>query len=176
MRRSLTLLAGPALALLAVVLPAAPAAAAEASAARTPHVSFALLTPNIAVVAQSGPMAQAGDRIEVTGAGRVRLADGTVHAGGTFVHRRGDGTLHCRGVWLANALTTWTDLGGRGRHAGIIAMRVTHYCATMNEVHADIPMTVTSTHGLPGSGYVEGVTVGEFTVPTAGSVLIRVGS
>ena len=40
-----------------------------------------------------------------------------------------------------------------------------------------IAMTVTSTRDAPaGSGYLDGVTVGEFTQPTGGAVAIRCGA
>src|SRR6266542_3711791 len=99
----------------------------------------------------------------------------TAHAGGDFVHHNADGTVHCRGTWTATALTGWTDFGASrdGKHGGIVSLLVTHHCTTMGEVHTGIPMTVTSTRNAPpGSNDVEGVTVGEFTQPTAGTVVI----
>ena len=119
-------------------------------------------------------MASPGDWIAVTGHGSFSPASGAVHATGAFVHHNADGTVHCRGTWTATALTGWTDFSGdrEGRHGGIISMLVTHRCPTMGEVHTGIPMTLTSMRNAP-PGTVEGVAVGEFTVPTGGRVLIR---
>jgi len=98
----------------------------------------------------------------------------TVAASGTFVHYRADGTAHCKGTWRATALTGWTDFGGNhdGEHGGVVSLVITHYCTTMRMVHANVPMTVTSTLNAPSDSYVEGTTMGDFTVPTGGSVVI----
>lgn len=175
MRRTLTLIGGTALMVLALLLPVSAAAATAGATTKDTGFSFALVTPNTAVAPSGGMMAAPGDWIEVTGGGAFAPRSSTVHAGGAFVHHNGDGSVHCRGVWVATALTGWTDFGpaGGGRHGGIVAMLVTHYCSTMGEVHAGIPMTVTSTRNAPpGGAYVEGVTVGEFTQPAGGAVVI----
>jgi len=91
------------------------------------------------------------------------------------VHHAADGSVHCRGIWAATALTGWRDFGpaGPGRHGGVLAMLVTHHCTTMGGVHVGIPMTVTSTWKLSdGSGYLDGVAVGDFTESTGGAVVI----
>ncbi|HEU5155727.1 MAG TPA: hypothetical protein VFU43_01940 [Streptosporangiaceae bacterium] len=111
----------------------------------------------------------------MSGGGRFDPATGSVRAGGEFTHYAADGSVHCGGTWQATELTGWTDFGGRrrGRHGGVISLRVTHHCSTMGEVHTDIPMTVTSTLNAPsGSGYVAGTTVADFTQPTGGKVTI----
>jgi hypothetical protein len=177
MRRTLTLIGGATLMAMALLASASAAAAATTSATTdSTTVSFALVTPNTAVAPSGGLMAAPGDWIQVTGGGTFTPTTATVRAAGTFVHHNADGSVHCRGTWTATALTGWTDFGatGNGRHGGIVSMLVTHHCSTMGEVHTDIPMTVTSTRNAPpGSDYVEGVTVGEFTRPTAGTVVIR---
>lgn len=158
----------------------APASAANAAATTAPGkgtvLSFALVTPNSATAPNAGMMAAPGDSVTVTGAGVFAPTAGTVHAGGTFVHRGADGTLRCRGTWKATALTGWRDFGATrgGKHGGVISLLVTHYCETTGMIHTDIPMTVTSTRNtMPGSDYAQGVTVGDFTVPTSGTVAIR---
>ena len=176
MRRMLTLIVGTALMILAL-LPPATAEAAGTTTATSQHsiFVFALITPNTAVAPSGGMMTAPGDWIEVTGGGAFTPMTATVHAGGGFVHHNANGTVHCRGTWTATALTGWTDFGAsrNGRHGGIVAMLVTHHCTTMGEVHTGIPMIVTSIHNAPpGSNYVEGTTVGEFTQPTGGTVVI----
>jgi hypothetical protein len=174
MRRTLTLLAGTALVLLALVVPGTAAQAADTDHHTAPPTfAFTLLTPNTATAPQAGSMAAAGDWIAITGHGSFTPATGAVRASGVFVHHNADGTVHCLGTWTATALTGWTDFGGarEGRHGGIISMLVKHRCATMGQVHTGIPMTVTSARNGP-AGTVEGVTVGDFTVPTGGHVLI----
>jgi hypothetical protein len=176
MRRTLTLICGTALMTLALLVPAGAASATPTTARHGNVFSFALVTPNTAVAPSGGMMAAPGDWIEVTGGGGFNPATGAVHAGGAFVHHNVDGTLACRGTWWATALTGWTDLSAARsrRHGGIVSMLVTHSCATTGEIHTGIPMTVTSTRNVPdGSAYVEGVTVGEFTQSTAGTVVIR---
>jgi hypothetical protein len=175
MRRTLTLIGGTALIILALLVPASAAAATRTATAQRAVFAFALVTPNTAVAPSGGMMARPGDWIEVTGGGTFTPATATVHAGGGFVHHNADGTVHCRGTWTATALTGWTDFGASrdGKHGGIVSMLVTHHRTTMGEVHTGIPMTVTSTRNAPpGSNDVEGVTVGEFSQPTAGTVVI----
>lgn len=56
----------------------------------------------------------------------------------------------------------------------LVSLLVTHYCATMGALHTGIAMTVTSARNAPtGSGYLDGITVGEFTQPTGGTVVIH---
>lgn len=176
MRRLTTALAGTVLMVLALLAPAGAAAAATTGRAGDTSFVFALITPNTAVAPGAGMMAMPGDWIQVTGGGTFNPDTGSVHAGGGFVHHNADGTVHCTGTWKATALTGWTDFGaGRNRlHGGTVSLLVTHYCATMSEVHTGIAMTVTSTRNAPaGSGYLDGVTVGEFTRPTGGAVAIH---
>jgi len=175
MRRTLSLIGAAALTTVALLLPPGAAAASPTTTARAhPVLAFVLVTPNIAVAPNGGMMASPGDRIEVTGGGAFAPATGTVRAGGRFTHRTAGGVVHCRGDWSATALTSWIDFGGRrGIHGGVVSMLVTHRCATTGEVHTDIPMTVTSTREAPpGSTYVDGTTVGDFTQPIAGAVVI----
>lgn len=178
MRRTLTLIGGTALMILALLAPASVAAATTTTTSQHTVFAFALVTPNTAVAASGGMMAAPGDWIEVTGGGTFTPTTATVHAGGGFVHHNADGTVHCRGTWNATALAGWTDFGASrgGGHGGTVSMLVTHHCVTMGEVHTGIPMTVTSTRNAPpGSNYVEGITVGEFTQPTGGNVVILGG-
>ncbi len=176
MRRALGLFAGTAIMIVGLLAPAGVATAATAATSPETVLSFGLNGLNTSVAPTGGAMASAGDSIQVTGGGTVALATGTVQAGGTFVHYNADGTVNCRGTWIATSLTGWTDFGtaANGEHGGVIAMLVTHRCTTMGMTHTDIPMTVTSTRVTPpGSTYVAGVTVAEFTEPTAGAVVIR---
>jgi hypothetical protein len=176
MRRLATVLAGTVLMILALPTPAS-AAAATTAHPRDTYFAFVLLTPNTAVTQNGGMMAQPGDWIQVTGGGTFNPGTGGVHAGGGFVHHNADGTVHCEGTWKATALTGWTDFGAsrRGLHGGTVSLVLTHYCATMGDIHTGIAMTVTSTRNAPsGSGYHDGVTIGEFTQPTGGTVAIHV--
>lgn len=178
MQRLLRLLTITTLALFATFASAGTATAAADTGARTAtSFAFALLTPNTASSPSGGMMAQPGDWISVTGGGTFQPAAGTVHAGGSFVHHRADGTVHCQGTWTATALTGWTDLGRApgARRYGTVSMLVTHYCTTMGETHTGIPMTVTSAPRHSGTGATTGVTVGEFTEPTGGAVVILAG-
>src|SRR3989442_8180465 len=155
MRRTLTLIAGAALVLLALVLPATAAQAASTDRSTKPPVfTFTLITPNTATAPQAGPMASPGDWIAVTGHGTFSPTTGAVHATGTFVHHNADGTVACRGTWTATALTGWTDFGpGRsGRHGGGLSTLVAHYCPTMGGGDTRPPLTPTPTpHAPPGS-------------------------
>ena len=177
MRRIPLLCGATALMILALLLPASTADATTAGATKKDTAfAFALVTPNTAVAPDAGTMAAPGDWIQVSGGGTFDPTTATVHAAGTFVHHSADGGVRCRGTWTATALTGWTDFGAArtSRHGGIVSLLVTHYCASMAEVHTGIPMTVTSTRDAPpGSHYVQGVTVGEFTHPTGGTVAIR---
>lgn len=170
MRRLMRLIIAVALVTVTLVVPAAAATATT----RVSAVSFRLAPPNTAVAPTGGMMAAPGDSIRITGGGIV-TAGRAVHAGGGFVHYNADGTVHCRGWWKATAVTGWSDFGGRrhGRHGGVLSLLVTHHCTTMGEVHTGIPMTVISTlNAPPGSVYIEGTTVSDFTIPTGGRVSI----
>jgi hypothetical protein len=103
MRRTLTLIGGTALIILALLVPASAAAATTTATAQRAVFAFALVTPNTAVAPSGGMMARPGDWIEVTGGGTFTPATATVHAGGGFVHHNADGTVHCRGTWTATA-------------------------------------------------------------------------
>src|SRR3989442_1489656 len=112
MRRTLTLIAGAALVLLALVLPATAAQAASTDRSTKPPVfTFTLITPNTATAPQAGPMASPGDWIAVTRHGTLSPTTGALHATGPFVHHNADGTVARRGTWTATALTGWPDLG-----------------------------------------------------------------
>ncbi|MGH3734473.1 MAG: hypothetical protein ACRDT6_02450 [Micromonosporaceae bacterium] len=147
---------------------------APPAAASTATLTFGLASPNTATAPYGHHMAAAGDWIRATGGGSFDAATGDVSASGSFVHYRADGTVHCKGVWRATALTGWTDFGSDryGRHGGVIELTTTHYCKTMRMTHRGVPMTVTSTVNAPPDTYQEGTTVGPFTVPTSGDVVI----
>lgn len=153
-------------------LPAAPALAA--SHPPDAGYSFALVPADTAVSAGGGSMTQPGDRISVRGSGMFDPAARTVHASGTFVHYRKDGTVMCRGTWSATGFSGFTDFGGTGHggEGGELSLVVTHYCPAMNMTMTGIPMTVTSAVDAP-AGTVAGITVGDFTQPAGGSVLLH---
>ena len=149
--------------------------AAQAAAAKSGSVySFDLGKGDTAVSPSGGAMASAGDWITVKGSGTFDPAAKTVAAKGTFVHYGATGTVMCKGSWNATSFTSFQDFGRNdaGEEGGALSIVVTHYCSTMGMTMTDIPMTVTSTVDAP-AGYVEGVTVGDFTEPTAGSVTIQ---
>lgn len=177
MRRTLSLITLMALMVLAPLAPSPAASAATVvPTAQDTRLAFALTTPNTAVAPSGGMMAAPGDWIQVTGGGTFAPATRTVNAAGAFVHYTAGGAVHCRGTWTASTFTGWIDVGTakNGEHAGVVSMLVTHNCTTMGMTHTDIPMTVTSTvAAVPAQGYVEGVTVGEFSQPTSGTVVIR---
>lgn len=55
---------------------------------------------------------------------------------------------------------------------GALSLVVTHVCPSMRMTMTGIPMTATSAVNAP-PGHVEGVTVGDLTQPTGGSVIIE---
>lgn len=118
----------------------------------------------------------AGDWISVTGSGTFDPATRTIQGKGSFVHYSSSGTVMCKGTWKATGFTGFTDFGtnDQGDEGGVVSMTVTHYCKTMGMTMTGIPMTVTSTVNAP-AGYTEGTTVGDFTEPTGGKVVIQPG-
>jgi hypothetical protein len=161
-------------ALFVIALLAIAAVPAVATASRPHHVyAFALTSWNTALATGSDTMTSPGDTISVKGAGVFDTAAGTVTAGGKFVHYAADGTVHCQGTWKATSFTSFVDLGaGRfGQQGGVLSLVVSHDCATMGMTMSDIPMTITAASLAP-AGAVEGVTVGPFTVPLKGAVVM----
>jgi hypothetical protein len=55
---------------------------------------------------------------------------------------------------------------------GVLSITVTHYCTIMGMTMTGIPVTVTSTVNAP-PGYVQGITVCDFTQPTGGTVVMQ---
>jgi hypothetical protein len=166
------LMAAGAVAASAMVISAgAPALAATAST-----YSFDLATANTALSPGGGTMASPGDTITVTGSGTFDPVAKTIRAKGTFVHYSTAGTVTCQGTWKATGFTSFTDFGAndQGEEGGVLSLMVTHYCTTMGMTMTGIPMTVTSTVNAP-PGYTQGITVGEFTQPTGGTVVIQPG-
>ena len=145
---------------------------APAAAGSTTY-TFTLVGPNIAV-APSGQ--HAGDTIRVTGSGTFDPAAGTVEVAGSFTHFNADGTVHQRGTWQATSLTSFGGFGGPspGRQGGVLWLVVTHFHHG-EAPHPGIPMSVTSTINAP-PGLIEGTTVGEFTVKTAGKARFHLTS
>jgi hypothetical protein len=138
--------------------------------------SFELTTANTAASPNGGTMASPGDWISVTGSGIFNPIARTVSARGSFVHYSSSGAVDCQGTWNATGFTSFTDFGTNadGEEGGVLSMVVTHYCKTMGMTMTGIPMTVTSTAVVPaGSSYVEGTTVGDFTKPTGGIVVMQ---
>jgi hypothetical protein len=139
--------------------------------------SFDLAPANTAVSPDGGTMCgstMAGDYIEVSGSGTFNAITGSIQAKGTFTHYNSSGSIVCQGTWKATALAGFTDFGvnSQGDEGGVISMTVTHYCKTMGMTMTGIPMTGTSTVNAP-AGYTEGTTVGDFTQPTGGAVVIQ---
>jgi hypothetical protein len=122
----------------------------------------------------AGMMAGPGDWVRVKGSGRFDPIARTVGAGGTFIHFAADGTVHCHGTWKATDLTSFVDFGANtdGKQGGVLSLVVSHFCKTMGMTMTGLPMTVTSTANAP-AGYVAGITLGAFTVPTGGKVVIE---
>lgn len=152
-----------------------------AATATTTSYSFDLAAANTAISPAGGTMCgptAAGDWISVTGSGTFDPAAGSIQAKGSFTHYNSGGSIVCRGTWKAAALTAFTDFGvnDQGEEGGVISMTVTHYCKTMGMTMTGIPMTVTSTVtstvNAPAA-YTDGTTVGDFTQPTGGTVVIQ---
>lgn len=157
----------------AVMLLAGP----PALAATGSTYSFDLATANTAVSPGGGTMCgptAAGDWISVTGSGIFDPAAVTISAKGSFTHYSSSGSVVCHGTWKATAFTSFTGFGtnSQGEAGGQLSMMVTHYCKTMGMTMTGIPMTVTSTVNAQ-VGYTEGTTVGDFTQPTGGTVVIQ---
>ena len=157
----------------AATLFAVPSAVAATRATQTVYV-FTLHPANTAVSPNGGMMAAPGDWISVTGAGAFNPAARTVLAGGTFVHYNSSGAVVCQGIWKATGFTSFTGFGANahGHEGGVLSLVVTHHCRTMGMTMTGIPMTITSTVNAPPD-YIEGITVCDFTQPTAGMVTIR---
>jgi hypothetical protein len=136
--------------------------------------SFDLTSGDTATAPLAGMMAAPGDSIRVKGSGTFDPIARTVKAGGKFVHSAADGTVHCQGTWKATGFTSFVDFGGNsdGQEGGVLSLVVSHYCTTMGMTMTGIPMTVTSTVKAP-AGYVAGITLGDFTVPTGGAVVMQ---
>lgn len=148
-----------------------------AASPTTTTYSFDLAAANTAVSPAGGTMCgptAAGDSISVTGSGTFDPAAGSIQAKGSFTHYNSRGSIVCQGTWKATALTGFTDFGvnDQGEEGGVISMTVTHYCKTMGMTMTGIPMTVTSTVNAPAD-YTEGITVGDFTQPTGGTIVIQ---
>ena len=146
------------------------------AAAATSTYSFDLARGDTALSPNGGTMASPGDQISVTGSGTFDPAAKTVQAKGSFVHYNSSGAVMCQGTWKATAFTSFTDFGtnDQGQDGGVLSIVVTHYCKTMGMTMTGIPMTVTSTVNAP-AGDTEGSTVGDFTQPTGGRVVIQPG-
>lgn len=121
-----------------------------------------------------GGMVSPGDWISVKGSGTFDPTAQTVKAGGSFVHYHSNGSVACQGTWVATSFTSFTDFGTNadGQEGGVLSLVVTHYCKTMGMTMTGLSMTVTSTVNAP-TGYVEGITVHVFTVPTGGIVVMQ---
>jgi hypothetical protein len=144
-----------------------------AATATTTSYSFDLAAANTAISPAGGTMCgptAAGDWISVTGSGTFDPAAGSIRAKGSFTHYNSGGSIVCRGTWKAAALTAFTDFGVNDQ--GEEGMTVTHYCKTIGMTMTGIPMTVTSTVNAPAA-YTDGTTVGDFTQPTGGTVVIQ---
>jgi hypothetical protein len=161
-----------------LVLPAAPGLrVSPALAATGARYEFELATANTAASPDGGTMCgttMAGDWISLKGSGTFDASAGTVRAKGSYVHYRAGGGVACQGTWKASAFGGFTGFGtdDRGAAGGVLSMVVTHDCTTMDMTMTGIPMTVTSTVNAP-DGYIQGTTVGDFTQPTGGTVVIE---
>jgi hypothetical protein len=157
-----------ALALIAV----SPALAAK-PAVHTEH-TFDLSSGATATAPAGDMMAASGDWVRVKGSGRFDPIARTVEADGTFVHYAANGSVHCQGTWKATGFTSFVDFGANsdGKQGGVLSLVVSHFCKTMGMTMTGIPMTVTSTVNAP-AGYVAGITLDPFTVPTSANVVIE---
>ena len=138
--------------------------------------SFDLASGDTATAPVAGAMAAPGDSIRVKGSGTFDPVARTVKASGKFVHYAADGSVHCQGTWKATDFTSFVDFGvnSDGQEGGVLSFVVSHYCTTMGMTMTSIPMTVTSKVKAPaGFTGVTGITVGDFTVPTAGAVVMQ---
>lgn len=92
----------------------------------------------------------------------------TVVAGGLFTHLGAGGTVHERGRWRATTLTSFTSFGGPspGRQGGMLWLVVTHFHQG-KAPHEEDP-DERDLHRQRPTGYLEGTTVGKFTVKTGG--------
>lgn len=165
-------LAGAFLLIALVALTASPALAATPS--QHGVYSFSLASGNTATAPAAGMMASAGDWIRVKGSGTFDPVAGTVKASGKFVHYTAAGAVHCEGTWKATSFSSFLDFGvnSDGQEGGVLSLVVSHYCTTMGMTMTGIPMTVTSTVRAP-AGYVAGITMGDFTQPTGGTVVMQ---
>jgi hypothetical protein len=136
--------------------------------------TFDLSSGATATAPAGGMMAGPGDWVRVKGSGRFDTIARTVEAGGAFIHYAADGTVHCQGTWQTTDLTSFVDFGANtdGKQGGVLSLVVSHFCKTMGMTMTGLPMTVTSTVNAP-AGYVAGITLGAFTVPTGGKVVIE---
>jgi hypothetical protein len=136
--------------------------------------TFDLSSGATATAPAGGMMAGPGDWVRVKGSGRFDPIARTVEAGGTLTHYAADGTVHCQGTWQATDLTSFVDFGANtdGKQGGVLSLVVSHFCKTMGMTMTGLPMTVTSTVNAP-AGYVAGITLGAFTVPTSSKVVIE---
>jgi hypothetical protein len=151
--------------------------ALAAGTATSTTYSFDLAKASTAISPSGGTICgttMPGDWISVTGSGTFDTAAKTIQGKGSFVHYNASGTVMCQGTWKATGYTSFTDFGAndQGQQGGVLAMTVTHYCKTMGMTMTGIPMTVTSTVNAP-AGYTEGATVGDFTQPTGGTIVIQ---
>lgn len=155
-------------------------APARAATTATSTYSFDLNPANTAVSPNGGTMCgptTAGDTITVTGSGTFDPAAKTIKAKGSFTHRSATGAVVCQGTWKATGFTSFTAFGAndQGEEGGVLSMVVTHYCTTMGMTMTGISMTVTSAVNAPAGDTPPGITVGDFTQPTSGTVVIQPG-
>jgi hypothetical protein len=136
--------------------------------------SFDLTSGNTATAPVASMMAAPGDSIRVKGSGTFDPIARTVRASGKFVHYAADGSVHCQGTWKATGFTSFVDFGvnSDGQEGGFLSLVVSHSCTTMGMTMSGIRMTVISTVKAP-AGYLAGITVGDFTVPTGGTVVMQ---
>src|SRR5207253_2996720 len=108
-------LVGVLVALLGLLAPAWPAAAAT--------YSFNLLGSNTAEFPLTG------DHIRVTGAGSFDTVAETVEGSGSFAHFAPDGTLVFKGTWEATGFTSFDSFGGPspGQQGGVLSITVTAF-------------------------------------------------
>jgi hypothetical protein len=152
----------------------APGLASPVRAAASPY-SFDLIKTT-ALSPSGGTMASPGDWISVSGSGTFDPIARTIQAGGTFTHYAANGAVKCQGQWQATSYTSFLDFGtnDQGQEGGVLSLVASHYCNAMGMTMTGILMTVTSTVKAPvGSGYAQGITVGDFTKPSGGKVVLQ---